>query len=311
LPVVGSAAVLGVWGAAAHDAGAGWTQAIGALVTGVLVVGMLAPALAVARCRCQVLTAPVDAAAGAALDLEVTSTAPIEVRPLDPPGPTVMVSANRPTLLEVRPQHRGELDRVTVAVASAAPFGILWWTRRETLVLPRPVSLAPRVGRDQVSSRSAGGKDEPDQALGTRAGRAGAPRGVRPYEPGDRRARVHWRQTAHSGALMVSEPEPPVRHVAAVDGLLPADRDAAERRAELVMATVRELLGAGVDVELRTEEPGGEVVAPVPTMRAAGRRLARALPQTGAPWGERLGDATAIAATRAQDPTARTQAARA
>jgi uncharacterized protein (DUF58 family) len=307
MPVAASAAVLAVWGAVAHDAGAGWAQAVGALVAGGLVVGMLAPAVAVARARCHVVSAPAGGTAGAAVVVEVVSSAPVEVQPLDPPGPVVMVPGRRHAALEVRPEHRGELHHVRVAISSAAPFGILWWTRTDTLALPRPVAVAPRVGRGDAGTRTARTQDPRDETPGdetpgTGPGRGAGQRGVRPYEPGDRRALVHWRATAHTGSLMVREPQRPEPQTATVEGLLPTDPDAAERHAERVMATVRALLLAGVAVELRTAHPEGEVVAPVTTMDAAGKRLARALPRTGAPWGRPLGGAPSSPASLPQGP---------
>ncbi len=284
MPVAASAAVLGVWGAVAHDSGAGWAQAVGALVAAGLIVGMLAPGVGVVRTRCRVVAVPREVTAGAVVVLEVTSAAPVEIQPLDPPGPAVMVPGRRRATLEVRPAHRGVLRHCTVAVASAWPFGVLWWTRTETLTLPRPLIVAPRVGAEEADARSARAADE-SPLWGP--SRGAEPRGVRPYEPGDRPALVHWRATAHTGSLMVREAQRPGPHAAVVDGRLPADPDAAERHAERVMATVRALLLAGAHVDLRTIEEDGDVVAPVATLGAAGQRLARALPLAGPPWAGR------------------------
>jgi uncharacterized protein (DUF58 family) len=285
MPVAASAAVLTVWGVVAHDSGAGWVQAIGALVAGALLVGVVAPAIVVARVRCQVVRSPHDATAGAPFALEVVSTVPVEVRPLDPPGPPVVAVDREPgrrrlrgahATLELRCAHRGVLDRCTVAVASAAPFGILWWTRTVTLPLPHPLAVAPRVGRQRAAARA--GRDPALTSLAA-PGRGTEPRGVRPYEPGDRRTLVHWPATAHTGSLMVRETERTAQHAVIVDGRLPAEPGAAERQAERVMSTVAALLQTGARVELGTVEPEGEVVAPVDSLRAAGRRLALALPR--------------------------------
>lgn len=277
MPVAASAAVLGVWGVVAHDSGAGWVQALGALVAGALVVGMLGPGVAVARARCRVVASPRDASAGAAVTLEISTTVPLELQPTDPPGPVVMTRGGR-AVLEVRPGHRGVLEGCRVTVASAAPFGILWWTRTVTLDLPRPLAVAPRVGRPQAGTRLVHGHDETPLAG---PGRGADPRGVRPYMPGDRRTLVHWPATAHTGSLMVRETERPRQHVAVVDGRLPLDPVEAERQAERVLAVVHALLFAGAHVELETAEPEGEVVAPVTTLESAGRRLALASPRVG------------------------------
>jgi uncharacterized protein (DUF58 family) len=275
MPVATIATVIAVWGLIAHDSGAGWVQAIGALVGGALVVGMLGPAVALSRVRCRIVTSPPDASAGARVGLEVSSSSPVEVTPLDPPGPAVVTGRRGRVTLEIRPSRRGVLHHCTVALASAAPFGILWWTRTVTLTLPRPLAVAPRIGREEDPHRLARGVAVQPRAA---PGRGAEPRGLRPYERGDRPALVHWRATAHTGSLMVRETERHASDGAVVDGRLPSDPGEAERQGELVMATVHALLLAGTRVELVTVEPGGEVVAPVASLLDAGRRLASSLP---------------------------------
>ena len=279
MPFIASAAALSVWGFVAHEAGAGWLQAVGALVAGALVVGMLAPAVFVARARCRVVAAPHDASAGFPVALEIRTDAPVLLQPVDPPGPSTTAGHRGTVLLEVRPEHRGVVERCTVTIASAAPFGIVWWARTAVVTLPHPLAVAPRVGVQGRESRQ--GRDPADSALEA-PGHGGDPRGVRPYERGDRRSLVHWPATAHAGTIMVRESEQPGQRASIVDGRLPADPSRAERHAERVMAEVHALLRAGVHVELETEEPGGDVVAPVTSLRAAGRRLALALPRARA-----------------------------
>lgn len=280
MPVVASAAALAIWGIVAHDAGAGWVQAVGALVAGALVVGMLAPALYVARARCRVVAAPYDASAGFPVTLVVWTSAPVELLPVDPPGPAATTGRRGSGALDVRPEHRGVVDRCTLTIASAAPFGMLWWTRTVVLPLPHPLAVAPRVGVQGRRSRVGHG---PAHTALAGPGQSGDPRGVRPYERGDRRTLVHWPATAHTGSLMVRESERPGRRTAVVDGRLPSDPARAERRAERVMADVHALLRSGADVVLETVEPEGDVVAAVSSLHAAGRRLALALPRVGAP----------------------------
>lgn len=274
MPAATIVVVLAIWGVIAHDAGAGWFQAIGALVAGTLLVGMVAPAVVVARARCRVVASPRDASVGVPVAVEVRSSSPVELTPLDPSGPAVMASGGQATL-ELLPDRRGVLRQCTVSVASAAPFGVLWWTRAVTLPLARPLAVSPRVGGGETGVELVRGPAETPLSV---SGHGAEPRGVRPYAPGDRRTLVHWPATAHSASLMVRETERPAPQAAVVDGRLPSDPVSAERHAERVMATVRALLLAGTRVELETVEPGGEVVAPVASLLEAGRRLALALP---------------------------------
>lgn len=276
LPLVAGSALLLLWELVAHESGVGWVQAVGALVAGALVVGFLAPALAVARLRCRVVACPADATAGTALTVHVEVSAPCELHPVDPSGPASVSGRARRVRVEIAPPHRGIVDRMKVTVASAAPFGMLWWTRTVELALPHPLAVAPRTGRpDPAACVEAGVHD----ASAASPGRGTEPRGVRAYERGDRRHLVHWPATAHIGALMVRETERPARRSVIVRGILPDDPRAAEAHAARVMGTVAELLATGADVELVTREADGEVTASVATLAAAGRRLAYALPR--------------------------------
>lgn len=277
VPVLSSVGVLGAWFAIAHDSGTGWVQTIGALVAGALVVGLLAPAFAVSRLKVRITSSPADALAGAPATLHAALSGPAEVRPVSPPGPTAVTGRSPTVALEIRPPRRGIVESCTVEVASAAPFGLLWWTRTLTVALPRPMAVSPRAGmaaRDLV-----GTVPDAPQPSGL-PGRGTAVRGVRPYEPGDPRRLVHWPVSAHTGMLMVRETERPSPRTVLVDGALPDDPDAADERAGHLLATVADLLAGGCRVQLRTLEPDGDVVATVATAATAGRQLARALPRT-------------------------------
>lgn len=275
LPVAVVSVVVALWAVVGHDTGLGWVQAVGAFVAGGLVVGLLAPAVATARVRVGVVASPADALAGAPSSLEVSVRGCAELEPLDPPGPRTLSGGAPTATLTVRPAQRGVVEHCVITVASAAPFGLLWWTKTVELALPRPMAVAPRVGRADDSLCRAGDEPEPPSVT---PGRGDDPRGVRPYERGDRRALVHWPATAHAGALMVRETERLSGRLVAVSGLLPDDLDEADRQAERVMGTVAGLLATGARVELATTEPAGQTSSVVTTVEAAGRRLALALP---------------------------------
>jgi len=267
---------LGAWAAVAHNSGAGWVQALGALLAAFLLVGLVAPAFVVRRARCTATAGPADAAAGSPAVLELAVNAPVRLVPLDPPGPELVTGRRHAVAVTVVPTARGVRRRVTVEVASAAPFGLLWWTKRVEVPLPRPLHVAPRVGEPDrtslIEEHSAG-----DDARRVDA-RVGEPRGVRQYQPGDLRHWVHWPATAHAGVLMVREMETPASRPVRVLGLLPEDPAAAEEVAERVLGTVQALVNTGRAVVLVTAEPRGPLDAAVEGVADAGRRLARALP---------------------------------
>ena len=50
-PIAVAVAILGIWWLVAHNGGSGWVQALGDVVFGTLVVGILGPAVVLARAR--------------------------------------------------------------------------------------------------------------------------------------------------------------------------------------------------------------------------------------------------------------------
>jgi protein-glutamine gamma-glutamyltransferase len=281
LPIAGTFMAVLLWGVVAHDSGAGWVQATGTLVAGFLVIGLVAPAIAVSRARCRVVSVAGGAVAGQAVAVELATSSAVE---LSHDGVRALSGADRHCRLEVVPGHRGLATDVVVTVASAAPFGFLWWERRLVLTLPAPLAVAPRISRPDALGGVQSDADRADvgdqvAAMEPRY----EPRGVRPYAPGDRYHQVHWPATAHTGSMMVRETERPTDRPHTVTVELPDDPDAAERAAEQIMSTVADLLAIGDRVDMVTLEAGGPVRSPVGTVAEAGRRLARCLP-IDSPW---------------------------
>ena len=92
-----SSAVLVVlgWGVVAHNSGAGWVQALGDVVAGTLLLGLLGPALVLARTRLRVTAVPNDGAAGQPSDIGVRGLVPGPPRP-GPPGRTPRLRRSGP-----------------------------------------------------------------------------------------------------------------------------------------------------------------------------------------------------------------------
>jgi uncharacterized protein (DUF58 family) len=272
--------IIGLWWLVAHNAGSGWVQVLGDLVFGALLIGLVAPGIAVTRLRLSVRSAPGDGNAGLPVALRVEASTRVRVRPVEPPGPEVFVGPGgrrgvAADVITLVPVSRGVHDAVTLDVASAAPFALQWWTRRVTLRLPAPLHVSPRCGRTRPPTLLA--DEGTGDALDRPRADTGLPHGARPYAPGDSRRLVHWRSTAHAGKIMVRELERPAAKAVTITVDLPPERDAAERVAEDALGTVVGLLQGGAPVVLGTREPAGPVVAPVADRRSAGRRLARAV----------------------------------
>jgi len=276
-PVLGTVVAVAAWFGVAHSSGSGWVQALGALLAGCIVVGLAGPALYLRRVRAWVEANPADAVAGRTVDLEVATSAPVVVRAIDPPGPAQPTGDAKHCTLAVVPPYRAEVPTCTLELASAAPFGLLWWTTRVTVPLARPLCVAPPVGTGHRVQRDTPGDNGDDVRTVHR--RVGEPRGVRDYQPGDLRSWVHWRATAHTGTLMVREMEGPATLPVTVFGILPDDPDQADQVASEVLGEVAAQLEVGRAVVLVTVDAHGEQRTAVTGVADAGRRLARALPQ--------------------------------
>ncbi len=278
--MVASVLIIGLWWLIAHNAGSGWVQALGDLVFGALLIGIVGPFVIVTRARISLRSAPGDGVAGLPVPVRVESGRRLRVRPVEPPGPDVFVGpAGRrgpaDEVVTLMPTHRGVYESITLDIASAAPFALQWWTKRVHVPVPSALHVSPHCGGAQTVAR------RPDDGTGDlheqpRA-EEGLPRGARPYVPGDARRLVHWRSTAHAGRLMVREVEQPAAEPVTIMVELPMDPDAAERVAEGALGSVVRLLEGGTPVLLGTRERSGPVLGPVADRRSTGRRLARAV----------------------------------
>jgi uncharacterized protein (DUF58 family) len=280
-PIAVAAAILAIWWLVAHNGGAGWVQALGDVVFGVLAVGIFGPALVLSLAKVRVCSAPADGTAGQPVEVVFASSTRLRVRVVELGkhetfvGPVAGRSGDDGSITLV-PERRGVHRTVTLDVATSAPFALQWWTCRVSLPLPTPFYIAPRLGRPMSAPRRA--SEGEGESTDTSAADAGHPRGARPYRPGDGRRQVHWRATAHTGELMVREVESTMADPVTVTVELPRHPDEAERVAGRALGTVVLLLDRGLPVLLATLELAGPVVGAVGDRREAGRRLARAVP---------------------------------
>ena len=89
VPLVSCAGVLLAWGLVAHNSGAGWVQAVGDVLAGILAVGLVAPAVVGgAGAACAIVEVPSDATAGLPVELPVDGRPPgFGSGPSTRPGP--------------------------------------------------------------------------------------------------------------------------------------------------------------------------------------------------------------------------------
>ncbi len=271
--VVSALFLLLAFAAVAHASGSGWVQAIGAVTAGLAFVGMIGPAFVAARLQVSCTEVPRDGTTGEPLVIELVANHPLRCTLLRPESPSIVLPAAEAVRVTLTPPTRGVLSSLRVRVATAAPLGLLWWSVDRIVTLPQTIEIAPTPSRGLVFGTETSGDDEghgrPILA------QTGEIRGVRAYQHGDSRRRVHWRATAHTGTLMIREteqmPDTPVRIVADLsDEPLRAEQQASE-----ILAAVSDLLANGKRVMLETVEEGQRISAIVSDRRSAGRRLAR------------------------------------
>jgi uncharacterized protein (DUF58 family) len=276
-PIAGSIFTLLGWAALAHNSGSGWVQALGVVLFATLLVGILGPGRVVSRSEVEVVTSPSDAIAGDPIEIEVIANTRVRVKPAIPEGKTTFCGPTEkgPTPVVVIPERRGILVAITADVASAAPFGILWWSKRTTIALPVEICVAPKPTTSIWIPPD--NDDWTGEAPGRRTASVGEMKGVRDYQHGDARRTVHWRASAHTGRMMVREMEAPTADPIVVRLVLPVDQKEADDLAGYALATILALLDHSRLVMLATTEASGDKLSLVTGPEDAGRRLARAV----------------------------------
>ena len=78
-------AILGIWWLVAHNGGSGWVQALGDIVFGTLVIGILGPGVVLTRARVAVVDAPLHGTAGLPAQARLAASTRLRVRPSVPP----------------------------------------------------------------------------------------------------------------------------------------------------------------------------------------------------------------------------------
>lgn len=259
------------------------TGLVAAALVGAVVLGCVWPLLVVRNLGLTVRRAPRDLVVGqlGSVELELTGRASGLSLACTGSGVTVLdVSSPGTVRLPLTIAARGVYRRLRVDVASDAPFGVLWVRRTRLVELPAELLVAPEPEPWVVPSRELPGHDHVTVPTGT-ADRGEVVRSVRPYVVGDPAHLVHWPTSAHSGALVVRELEPPtVEGVALVlaldgDGLDPV---AVERVVARAAGAASALLDRGARVVLCSHEVTGPVTGEVTDQLGLRRRLARVVP---------------------------------
>ncbi|MEY2475851.1 MAG: hypothetical protein QOG87_1166 [Actinomycetota bacterium] len=253
----------------ARTTGAGWTLVVVCCVGASVVVGAVWPAVVVRRLHVEV-NGPADAVVGRQLSLHVAlhgMRSPVRVRVTDPPGARVTATAPAHGAVVVVPAARGVITRVRVECEAGAPLGLVWWRRRWTLALDRPIDVAPLPIEEPLAA----------SALAARPG-GEAVRTLREYVPGDAAKLIHWPSTARRGELVVKELEEPDRPGLVLRVELGGNPARVEMVAGRAMGAALGALRAGLEVTLLTAEPTGPRAGRVRSPIEAGRRLARAVP---------------------------------
>ncbi len=279
-PALALAAVAFALFGIARTTGSGWLIVVLTGIGSVVGLAVVLPWWSLRGITIEVAT-PRDATVGRMFDatLEVAAGGamrPLRVRLLGFDGPAVGVVTPARGRRPLGPQHRGVFDHVDVEIATAAPLGLVWWCRRMTVPLARPLEVGPMaadVGVDLPRGIAEGSADE-----GLTASPSGdAVRSLRTYVAGDARKLVHWPASARAGELMVKELEAPSSPALCLAVDLSGPTAAAEMVAARAAGLALLALRGGVAVTILTREIGGGRVGVAETPGEVNRRLARAV----------------------------------
>ena len=189
------------------------------------------------------------------LTLDLCQSAPLSCR-----APWTAAGSTSTTRLRGRIPARGSVEIHPCAVQSTFPFGLFHFRRQTTLrheMLVFPRAIVPR------EFFASGHFDDAADGGGEQAGNApGEPRGLRPFEPGDRAKQIHWPATIRAlfrgRKPRVREYDPPglrprrarvIFHSFGTDHTL-IRTDLFERALALTCGTLRHLRGLGIPATL-------------------------------------------------------------
>jgi uncharacterized protein (DUF58 family) len=267
LPVVGAVLILLAWASVAHASGSSWVEAVGLLAAGAAGIAALAPSIAALRLsvRCTANTA--DGVIDEPITVELVSPRAMRCTPVDATGPATLIRADVPTAVVCRLAARGRHERLRFCIGTAAPFGLLWWSREIEVALARPLYIAPRPTTPFGDQQALAGRDQSGSPVTIErrpaaVERTGEVRGLRAYAPGDDPRSVHWHASAHAGGLLVREHDRSDGGSARLDVVLPDPGPEADELAGRYLATALALLRDGrrlticSDQEIESGRPG-------------------------------------------------------
>jgi uncharacterized protein (DUF58 family) len=275
-PFAITAIILLSWGGVAHQSGSGWVQAIGVLIGGFAVIGLLAPAVTCWLLRLTVVSMPEDIVAGShgAIVFGMNHSARLGLRHDENDYVDLSLSNSGSGQGEyiLSARYRGVVEHLDLDASSSWPFGILWWHRRVTINLERPIYVLPRSKRSITRFDITN-----DDGAGKGVSYGGDQRGIREYAPGDTPRDIHWPATAHTGKMMVRERDTQHNSPLLLDVRLPDDVIEADGIAQEFMGLSEAAIRSGKPVVMYTLEPHGRVQGIIRDSKTAGRRLSRAV----------------------------------
>ncbi|HEX2850427.1 MAG TPA: DUF58 domain-containing protein [Acidimicrobiales bacterium] len=277
-PTVALAAVALALFGIARTTGSGWLIVLLTMVAATVALAFVLPAFGLARTTVGA-TAPRDGTVGRELEVRVAlagGSRAVKLRAVGFDGGWVGAIVPAEGLLAITPARRGVVDVLVIDVRSAAPLGLVWWTRRYSLALPAALEVGPHPTEADVPLPTGDGLEGRD---GRRlvAAASDSVRSTRDYLPGDPIKLVHWAATARFGEVMVKELESVASPAVAVAVELDGPDHLVERAASRAAGVANAALRLGLPLVMLTAEARGPRSGPVGSPREVGRRLARAV----------------------------------
>ncbi|MBO6514768.1 MAG: DUF58 domain-containing protein, partial [Phycisphaerales bacterium] len=176
----------------------------------------------------------------------------------------------------IQPVKRGPLKLTRIRVRSSFPFGLFiksidFQIPRQTLILPKPLTLAPNQIDQLIASEDSISRTTPRRGTGLDYV------SLRQYQPGDPLRTIAWKQSAKTNTLLVTEyPEPAIEQLT-LELAVPKTEIEEELFERAISLTYTILKSAPPMSRTALSIPWASVAVPPNTGHAHTSRIARAL----------------------------------
>ncbi len=235
-PIFGTVPLMFALIGVARASGSGWVQVVGAIVSSLIFLGIVAPMIISLTNKLYIIGVPHFLIANSLNAITIKSQKTCRIT--TDHGNVEFLSPKTPSPIQFTPHYMGRLSELSVIVSTAAPFGIVWWYRKIVFKFDHEILVLPPASKPDYVFSLMKNDSENQWRLNTR----GEIRGSRDYVSGDSLRSANWKTTAHVGKLQIKEFEVTSSQIYSVYANFYGTLDEIESRAEQIMGTVEYLL---------------------------------------------------------------------